>query len=809
MQDIRFGLRQLRRNPGFAAVAILTLALGIGANTAIFCVLDAVLLAPLPYHQPDQLVMVWLNNSNLKSITDLSYADFADWKREANSFEQMVAYAWRGYDLSNPGTPEHLQGKEISARFFAMLGVQLTQGREFSPDEDRNGGAPVAIVSNHLARERFGSGSGALGKPIVLDGVEATIIGVLPPGFRFGTDIADVYTPIGQRKVADQIDRTAHDVQCVARLKPGVTIGQADAEMNAIQANIDRLHSEVEHGLGAKVMPLKEMLVGDVRGLLLLLLGAVSVVLLIACANVANLLLSRAAGRSREMSIRLALGADRGDIVRQLITESVLLSLLGGTLGLATAKWGLDAALATIASSVPRHENINVNASVLLFTLAISVAAGVVFGLAPALKSSRTDLQSALKEGEHGAAGKRNRAQSTLVVVQMTLTLVLLAGAGLLFRTIQHLWKVSLGFDPQNVIAFQVGLSPSATKSGDGVRSAFQQVVERVRQLPGVQGAELTTLVPMSHETNDIPFWVDGRRPPSVAAAPRSLAFITGPDFQRLMRIPLLRGRYMSPQDTIDSARVAVIDSNLAQAYFPNQDPVGHTITFPQVGDYRIVGVVGHVQHWQIGLSNPFLQYQSYVSLYQITDRWALNIDTWTWVVVRTPRDPSSVLQEIRSTLFGAGSDETLYHAQTMRDILSQSMSPQRFPLILLGTFAGLALLLACVGIYGVFSYSVTQRIQEIGIRMALGADKADVLQMIIMQALRLAALAIGIGISAALILGKLLSSFSHLLYGVRASDPVTLVSVSLVLTAVALLACYLPARRAAKVDPLVSLRYE
>ena len=807
--NIRYAIRQLRRNPGFAAVALITLALGIGANTAIFSVLQGVVLAPLPYHEPDRLAMVWLNNLNLKSITDLSYADFTDWHRSAHSFENMAAFARRGFDLSSPGTPEHLQGREISAGFFNLLGVQLAQGREFSPDEDRNGATPVAIISSRLLRDRFGSKASALGKPIVLDGVEFTIVGVLPPGFRFTSDDADIWTPIGRRKPADQADRTAHDVVCVARLKRGVSIGQADAEMNAIQENIDRLNPTTEHGLGAKVVPLKEQLLGDVRGLLVLLLGAVGVVLLIACANVANLLLSRAAGRTRELSIRVALGADRGHIVRQLMTESVVLSLLGGALGLGVAKWGLAAALPAIAANLPRSNNIRMNVSVLLFTLGISIAVGLLFGLAPTLNSSRYDLQSALKEGGRGSAGGHHRAQSALVIVQMALTLVLLAGAGLLFRTIQHLWKVSLGFDPQNIITFQVGLSPAATRNGDGVRAAFQQLVERIRQIPGVQAADVSTLVPMSQDMNAIPFWVQGHRPPSVAEATRTLGFITGPDFQRLMGVPLLRGRFISPEDTIDSPRVAVIDSEIARVYFPNQDPVGQTITFPQVGDYRIVGVVGHVQHLVLGLSSPFTRYQSYVSIYQITDRWSLTIDTWTWVVVRTPLDPSAVLPEIRKAVFGASSDQTVYHAQTMRTILSESMSPQRFPLILLGSFACLALALASIGIYGVISYSVTQRVREIGIRMALGAERADVLRMVAWQGLRLAVIGIVIGSAAALILGRLLSSFSQLLYGVRSSDPLTLIVVSLALISAAILACYIPAKRATTVDPMVALRCE
>jgi len=805
-EDLRYGFRTLGKSKGFAAVAILTLALGIGANTAIFSVVQGVLLAPLPYREPDRLVTVWLDNFRLKSPTDLSYRDFMDWQRGAPPFEKMSAFAWRSFDLSSPGNPEHLEGREISSSFLSTLGVGLALGREFSTEEDRNGGTPVAIISNGLWRDRFGGSATALGKSIVLDGVETTVVGVLQPGFRFGTGYADVYIPIGQRKLVDANDRTVHDVVCVARLKPGVSLSQADAKMNVIQENIDRLNPETEQGLGAKILPAKELLVDDVRGTLLLLLGAVGVVLLIVCANVANLLLARSAVRAREFSIRAALGAGRGRIVRQLVTESILLSVLGGVLGLAAAKWGLNAALATLAADLPRTDNIHVNASVLLFALGVSIVVGILFGLAPALSSSRVDLQPSLKEGGRGSTGGRHRTQSGLVIVQIALTLILLAGAGLLFRTMQQLWKADLGFESQHILTFQVGLSPSATKTGTGVRAAYQQLLDRIRRIPGVQGAEITTEVPMTHQINSIPFWVDSHRPASVAEAPRTLGFITGPDFLQVMRIPLIRGRFISQQDTINSPLVAVIDSELARTYFPGKDPIGRTITFPQVGDYRIIGVVGHVQHWQVGFSSPFMQNQSYVSIYQVQDRWMTAIDTWTWVVVRTPLDASIVLPEIRKAVDRTASDQTVYHTQTMAEIVSESMSPQRFPLILLGSFACLALFLASIGIYGVISYSVTQRAHEIGIRMALGAMRGDILRLVMGHGTRLVILGIAAGTVGALALTRLMTS---LLFEVSASDPLTFSIVAALLTLVALTACYIPARRAIRVDPVVALRHE
>ena len=807
-QDFRYGLRLLTKSPGFTIVAVLTLTLGIGANTAIFSVVQGVVLAPLPYREPDRLVWVWLNNFALKNPTELSYPDFVDWRANSRSFEQMAAIGWRGYDLTSPGTPEHLSGRRVSSGFFKTLGAEIAFGGEFTPKVDQRGGTPVVVITSRLARDRFGGDRAALGKSTVLSGVAYTIVGVLPAEFRFGDTYADVYTPIGQGNDPDLNDRTIHDVECIARLKRAVSVAEAQAEMNAIQEQIDRLHPREEQGLGSRIIPFKQELIADVRGTLLLLLGAVGVVLLIACANVANLLLARATGRVREFAIRSALGASRARIVRQLITESVLLSLVGGCMGLMGAKWALKTILAALPWNIPRVENIRVNVPVLLFAFGVSVAVGILFGMAPALKSSQVDLQTSLKEGSRGSSG-RHRVQNSLVIVQMALTLVLLAGAGLLFRTIRHLWQIHPGFDPQHVVTFQVGLSPSATRSGPDTRTAFRQLMERIGQIPGVEAADLTTQVPLSHSLNDVPFWVGSQRPASVAEAPRAVGCITGPDYLRVMGIPLLRGRFISEADTANSPLVAVIDTNLATAYFGERDPIGQTITFPQVGDYRIIGVVDHVEQVALGLLNPFTRYEAYVSIYQVQDRWLPTMDTWTTIVVRTRLDAATLMPAIRAAAGGTSGEQTVYNIQLLQQVVSESMSAQQFPVILLGAFAGLAMLLASIGIYGVISYSVAQRLHEMGIRMALGAEKSNIFRMVIGQGLRLALVGLSIGVVAAVILTRVLSSFSQLLYGVRANDPATFVVVSLILIAVAILACSGAARRATRVDPTVALRYE
>lgn len=809
-QDLRYAIRTLVRSRGFTAVALITLALGIGANTAIFSVLQGVVLKPLPYRDPDRLTLVWLYNLSLKSITSLSYLDFLDWQRNARSFDQMAAFTPHDYDLTNPGAAEHVSGREVTSGFFKTLGVDLFLGREFTPEEDRQGGVPVAVISSRLWRDRFGA-STTLGKIITLDGADYTVVGVLPQQFRFGTEPeqADVYTPLGQGNPLNRNNRTAHDIACIARLRSNVGIVQAQVEMNTVQKNLNSLHPNEERGLETKIIPLKEQMLGDVQSTLVLLLGAVGIVLLIACANVANLLFARSAARIREFAIRSALGANRSRIVLQLVTESTLLSVLGGTLGLGVAKLSLNAILAAMPGSLPRSEEIGLSFPVLLFTFLVSIAVGLLFGLAPALKSSFVDIQTSLRGGGRGLTSTHHRAQSSLVVVQMALTLVLLAGAGLLFRTIRNLWQVDPGFNAQHIVTFKVGLSPSLAKNPPSMRVAYEQLINRIRNIPGVQSADITTLVPLSQDDNSLPFWVGGEQPSSIAEAPRVLTYSTGRDYLKVMGIPLLRGRFFTAEDTVNSEPVVVIDAVLAHAYFRDENPVGRSITFASVGPYRIIGVVGHVHHWGLGDTSSYTQNQAYTSFYQIQDRWLPIMSSDSTVVARTVLTPGVLLPAVSATIYGDGNQEPVYHAKTIEQLVSESMSSQRFPMILLGTFAALALILASVGIYGVMSYSVSLRMQEIGIRMALGAEKKTIFQMVVGEGLRLTILGLIIGTVAALILTRVVSSFASLVYGIGTRDPLTLTTVAVLLVGVSLLACYIPASRATKADPMRVLRYE
>ena len=810
--DFRYASRSLRKSPGLATAAILTLALGIGANTAIFSVLKGVVLDPLPFPDSGRLVVVALFNNALKYPTDLSYPDFLDWQRDSRSFEQIAAFANDGFDLTAPGAPEHLNGQEVSANFFRTLNVPLALGRGFSADEGETGGSPAVVISDRVLEDRFGGSPAAVGSALALNGVDYTVVGVLRPGFRFGDQQADVYTSIARRNPLYIKDRTVHDILCIARLRPGTSVGQARAEMNTVQEHIDALNPDTERGQGAYVVPLKQLLIGDIGGTLLLLLGAVGVVLLIACLNVANLMLSRSATRTREFAIRLALGASRAQIARQLLAECLVLSLSGGLLGLGIAKWGVSVALAAAAGAVPRADNIGVDTAVMLFALGTSLGTGFLFGLFPAFKSSNTDVQSGLKAGGRGLVGGHQRAQHVLLVIQVALALVLLSGGSLLLRTIQNLWTVNPGFNPRDVITFQVGLSREAASTPARTRIAYQQLIERVRQIPGVS-ADIAGLVPLGRGANEGPFWIGPHQPASMAEIPRAIYYPVGPDYIQAMRIPLIRGRSLLRSDNQDSNLVLLVDDLLARRFFPGQDAVGRSITIPHWGaaqnvSAEIVGIVGHVH--QYGLDGSAGEKpQIYYSFYQLPDDALPMFRSAVEVVARTELRAAALMPAARNAVRQAGSEEPIYNVVTMQQLVSRSMGRQRFPMLLLVAFASLALLLAFVGIYGVVSYSTARRANELAIRMALGATRSNVVRIVVGQGLKLALAGVAIGVPATLVLTRAVSRFSRLLYGVRASDPIVLLAVAVVLISAALLACYVPARRASSLDPGVSLRQE
>jgi predicted permease len=807
LRDLKFGIRTLLRSPGFTTIAVLTLALGIGANTAIFSVVQGVVLSPLPYDHPDQLVIAWEKNQQGRFVSP-SYPDFQDWQRSAHAFQSMAAFTSREYDLTNTQSPEHLSGWQISSGFFRTLGVNFILGRDFCAEEDQRGGAPIAIISARVWKEHFAGSKDVLGKPIHLDGTAYTIVGVAPTGLNFGGPV-DVYTPVSHGDPLLVNDRRTHAFVAIARLQSAVNLHQAEADLITIQKNLGELYPKFDQGMSAGVVPLKEALVGDVSGTLLLLLGSVGLVLLIACANVSSLVMARAVAREREFAIRSALGAKPFRILSQLLTENVLLSLTGGSLGLMLAKWGVKPILAAVPGEFPRADNISLNLAVLLFAFGVSIFGGIIFGLIPALKIWNPNRQAALKKGGRGSTSTSHPAQSGLVIVQTALTLILLVGAGLLFRTIRHLWSVNPGFDAHQMISFKTSLSPDITKSPQAMRVAYQQLVGRIQGIAGVQSADLTTLVPLSGLDNGVPFWVGQEEPESIATAPRALTYSVGPHYFQTMGIPLLRGRSFTASDTLQTEQVGIIDSTMAEAYFPGKDPIGQVFSFFRTGSFRIIGVVGHVKHWSLGNAGPYERVQVYTSFYQLSDQWLPAMHSLTTVLVRTRLDAATLMPAVKNAIYGADGAQPVYDMHTMEEAVSASMAAQNFPMILLGAFAGLALLLASVGSYGLLANFVQYRTQEIGIRMALGAERSDVFKMVIKRGLRLTLAGITGGLLGAFIFTRVLSSFSRLIYGVKVDDPVTLAAASLILSVTALLACYVPARRATRVAPIEALRQE
>jgi putative ABC transport system permease protein len=808
LQDLRYGFRMLLKSPGFTFVAVLALALGIGANSAIFSVVNAVLLRPLPFKEPSRLVILWEKNETQDS--SVAYPNFLDWRDASKAFEQMTAYRRDSFNLTGAGEPERLAGRLVTGNFFSTLGVQPFAGRDFVAEDDTPASAPTVILGHGFWQRRFGGDRSIINRQLTLNDKSYTVIGITPADFTFGSG-TDIYVPIGLSvaEVPFYKERGSHPgLWVTGRLKPEASMEQARAELDAIMARLGQQYPDTNKGRRVHIESLYENTVRDVRPALLVLLGAVAFVLLIACANVANLLLARSAARQKEIAIRTALGAGRWRIMRQLLTESLLLAVMGGVFGLLLALWGTDILIAAAPDDVPRLADARVDLRVLGFTLGVAVLTGLVFGLAPALQASKTDLNESLKETERGQTGSRQGLRAALVVAEVALALVLLIGAGLMVKSLWQLQKVETGFDPNRVLALQLSLKGDKADPAK-VQNFVAQVEQRVKSLPGVQAVAFTNGLPFAGAAEHS-FGIVGRPLPAGEAdeTPYSaVRYTTSPDYLRALGIKLRKGRYLTARDRADSPPVVVIDETLAQKYFPNEDPLGQRLEVggTDASAFEIVGVVGHVKHYGLDGEVP-VEPQCYYSLDQVPAEKMPFIAGGISLVVRTQGEPQQLAGAVRAQLLSVAPDQPVFNVRTMNQLVAESIASRRFSMVLLLAFAMVALVLAAVGIYGVMAYSVTQRTHEIGIRMALGAQADDVLRMILRQGLFLILTGIAAGLVAAFALTRVLSS---LLYGVSATDPLTFAGISLLLVMVALLACYLPARRATKVDPMVALHYE
>ena len=816
LQDIRYGLRMMLKNPGFTAVAVVALALGIGANTAIFSVINAVLLRQLPYEHPERLVLVWEKflRQGLDKIP-VSAPEFTDYRDQNRVFEQIAAFDTADFNLTGGDAPERVPGARVSATVFLLLGVKPQWGRTFLPEENEPGRDAVVLMSYGLWQRRFGSDPKLIGRTLALNNKNYTVVGIMPPGFHFPlslfdiqgvefTQPAELWTPISFTPTQMK-QRGSRDFGVIGLLKPGVTLGQANAEVQTIA---DRMRQQYPDnyppdGWGASVVSLHEQIVGRIRPTLLVLFAAVGFVLLIACANVANLLLARATARHKEIAIRTALGAGRWRLIRQLLTESILLSLLGGILGILLALWGIDTLVSYGSDTLPRIKEVGLDGRVLGFTLLISIVTGALFGLVPALQASKLDLTETLREGGRtsaGGAGHR-RLRSLAIIAEFALALMLLVGAGLTIKSFWRLQKTDPGFNPQNVLTFQLSLPKAKYSEPKQIASFYRQIIERTGALPGVSAAGATVILPLSGSNTDSSFMIEGHMPQDPSRFPDEEIRVVTPDYFRTMSIPLLKGRYFTDADKEDAPGAVIINQALARKYLPGEDALGQRLTMDDPGKptakwLTIVGVVGNVKHRGLNVEAKPEFYLPH-TLYP---------EASMTLVARTASDPAGLTSAIRKEVAALDSDLPVYNARTMEEVISDSVAPQRLSTLLLGLFAALALVLAAVGIYGVISYSVTQRTHEIGIRMALGAQTHDVLRLVIGHGMLLVAIGVSVGLLAALAMTRLMAS---LLYGVSAHDPLTFISIPALLILVAVLACYIPARRATRVDPMVALRYE
>lgn len=801
LQDLRYGIRMLWHSPGFTLVALLTLTLGIGANSAIFSVVNSVLLRPLDYEESDRL-MILSERSQILEGMSISYPNFTDWREQNQVFEQIAVFRRQSYNLTGIGDPEFLLGGMVSAELFPALRVEPALGRTFTSEEDRPGGNQVAVLTHGLWQRRFGSDPDILGQTLTLNSKPYTVIGVMPAGFVYPSRV-ELWVPVGQESGQESWrERGNHPgLYGVARLKPGITLDQARADMDAIAVSLEQQYPQSNSGNRVSITPMLEQAVRNIRPALLVIMGAVAFVLLIACANVANLLLARAAARQKEIAIRSALGAGRVRIIRQLLTESALLSIAGGGLGLLLAVWGVKLIVGINPDGIPRAREISLDSRVVLFTFAVALLTGIIFGLVPAWQASKPDMNETLKDAGRGSTGgvHRQRFRNVLVVAEVALALVLLIGGGLMIRSFYTLQQVHPGFEANNLLTFQFTLPRDKYSEQQQRANFFRQVTDRIGEMPGVESVGLATGLPLGNNGNQTSFTVEGQAVPEPGQRPLAEMAYISPEYFKTMQMTLLKGRTFNDQDKADSPRVFVIDETFASRHWPDEDPIGKQVRFggPNNPPSTVVGIVKRVK--MEGLDTDSNRVQAYFPYMQ---------SAWTSmsVVVRTTGDPASMTSSLRQQVLSIDKDQPIYNIRTMESIREQVVAPQRLNVLLLGIFAGVALILAAVGIYGVMSYSITQRTHEMGIRLALGARPVDVLKLVVGQGMKVAGIGVVIGLGGAFALTRLMSS---LLFGVSATDPVTFAVIALILAFIALLANYIPARRATRVNPIIALRYE